>query len=157
MVVNQVPGQFNTAVYTWALNNLVWTPLFMALKGNKWSPHVEKSTVYNNYKVSEESGILNSKQFPVCKCNNWSKWSWNSNWSLSSRLAGFNTKMMMTPVSIKQHGSNSTGVVTAITYTEWYTGYPPTPSHSILSVYPPPPKKKKIIEAILISQKKKFI
>ena len=35
MLLNQVSGQFNTAVYTWALNNLVWTPLFMALKGKK--------------------------------------------------------------------------------------------------------------------------
>ena len=35
MVLNQVPGQFDTAVYTRALNNLVRTPLFMALKGNK--------------------------------------------------------------------------------------------------------------------------
>ena len=35
MVINQVPGQFNTAVFTWALGNLVGTPLLVFLKGKK--------------------------------------------------------------------------------------------------------------------------
>lgn len=131
MVLNQVSGQFNIAVYTWALDNLVRTPLLMVLKGNKWSQHVEKSTVClqtDNNKVTQEFKFYNSKQFSLCKCNSWSKWSRNSHWSLSTRLAGFNTNMTMIPVSIIQHK----GISQVIS---------PTPPYSILSGYPPPQKK----------------
>lgn len=147
MVLNQVSGQFNIAVYTWALDNLVRTPLLMVLKGNKWSQHVEKSTVClqtDNNKVTQEFKFYNSKQFSLCKCNSWSKWSRNSHWSLSTRLAGFNTNMTMIPVSIIQHK----GISQVIS---------PTPPHptAFCQVIRPPPKKKKLLEAIFIPQRKK--